>query len=31
MNFATIAMLIVVVLFAATIIYGTKQIVELDN
>ncbi len=31
MDLATIAIIIVAVLFAATIIYGTKQIVEIDN
>ena len=31
MDFATIAIVAVAILFAATIIYGTKQIVELDT
>ena len=31
MDLATIAMISVIVLFAATIIYGTKQIIEIDS
>ena len=31
MDLATIAMVSLAILFAATIIYGTKQIIEIDS
>jgi len=31
MDLATVAIVAIAILFAATIIYGTKQIVEIDS